>query len=165
MQQIGSGRKSSWANIKCHPRICLEGLKKITKTFSQNSRWSGLVTDASQKSSYFRRLAQCHRVEFQPRSDAQCSFHVSLKWACAQDYVSRPRHFHIPVGLIVCYWHFCGFLVSCMAVTRCRSVDQCCQLNYKFQATQPAYFKIILPHFPLHISLIYFAPRPYTIQE
>ena len=103
-------------------------------------------------------------MEFQPRSDAQCSFHVSLKWACVQDYVLCPHQFHISVGLIVCYWYFCGFLVSCMAVTRYRSVKQCCQLNYKFRATQPAYFKIILSYFPLHISLIYFAPRIYPLR-
>jgi predicted secreted protein len=75
--------------------MCLEGLKKITKIFSQDSRWSAFVINARQNRSSFRDLAQCQRVEFQPRSDAQCSFHVSLKWACAQDYVL----FHMSVGL------------------------------------------------------------------
>jgi hypothetical protein len=38
MNWKGCGRKWSWPNLKYYPGICLEGLRKATKTLSQDSR-------------------------------------------------------------------------------------------------------------------------------
>jgi hypothetical protein len=35
------GRKRSWPNLRYHPGICLEGLRKDTETLSQYSRSPG----------------------------------------------------------------------------------------------------------------------------
>jgi hypothetical protein len=36
----GYGRKRSWSNLRYYPGLCLEGLRKITKSLSQNIRSS-----------------------------------------------------------------------------------------------------------------------------
>jgi hypothetical protein len=41
MNWKGCGRKWSWPNVRCCTGICLEGLKKKTKTLNQNSWYSG----------------------------------------------------------------------------------------------------------------------------
>jgi hypothetical protein len=41
MNGKGCGRKRSWPNLRYYPGICLEGLRKATKNFSQDSRSPG----------------------------------------------------------------------------------------------------------------------------
>jgi hypothetical protein len=41
MNWKGYGKKQSWPNLGYYPGICLEGLRKTTKSFSENSRFPG----------------------------------------------------------------------------------------------------------------------------